>query len=150
MGYVRYLPHKTAQFLGRVLYSSRMSAVEAEGCQVNRLQSGLQWLHSDCLHAQHDVGGPGTFQSERGRRDGSHKLSVQDLGGRSQHTQVCLAHQKGQPLHCLQQPWALHVPVERTRNWAVSCGCKWMRASRLKCAKPHGSSPGWQISFSAG
>ncbi len=37
---------------------SRLSAVEADGCQVSRLLRGLQWLHSDCLRAQHEnVGG---------------------------------------------------------------------------------------------
>jgi hypothetical protein len=37
---------------------SRLSAVEADGCQVSRSLRGLQRLHSDCLRAQHDdVGG---------------------------------------------------------------------------------------------
>jgi hypothetical protein len=48
-------------FLLSALYkaqiSSRLSAVEADGCQVSRPLCGLQWLHSDCLHVQHeDVG----------------------------------------------------------------------------------------------
>jgi hypothetical protein len=34
----------------------RLSAVEADGCQVSRLLCSLQWLHSDCLGAPHDVG----------------------------------------------------------------------------------------------
>jgi hypothetical protein len=33
---------------------SRLSAVEEDGCQVRRPLRGLQWLHSDCLRAQHD------------------------------------------------------------------------------------------------
>ncbi len=38
------------------------SAVEADGCLVSRPLRGLQWLHSDCLRAQHDnVGGPVTL-----------------------------------------------------------------------------------------
>jgi hypothetical protein len=46
-----------------LIATSRLSAVEADGCQVSRLLWGLQWLHSDCLPAQYDDvgGGPGTL-----------------------------------------------------------------------------------------
>jgi hypothetical protein len=40
-----------------VTYRSRLSAVEADRFKVSKLLRGLQRLHSDCLRAQHDVGG---------------------------------------------------------------------------------------------
>ncbi len=42
-----------------------------------------------------------------------------------------------------------YVHVERTQNQAVNCGRKWMRASRLERAEPHGGSPRRQISSTA-
>ncbi len=35
------------------------------------------------------------------------------------------------------------------RNQAVNCGRKWMGASRLERAEPHGGSPGWQLYLTA-
>ncbi len=43
-------------FLSINFRSSTLSAVEAERCQVRRLLCSMQWLHSDCLRVQHDVG----------------------------------------------------------------------------------------------
>jgi hypothetical protein len=39
--------------------------------------------------------------------------------------------------------------VERTRNRAVQYGRKWMGASRLERAEPHGGSPGQENYFMA-
>jgi hypothetical protein len=62
--------------------SSRLSAVEADGCQVSRPLRGLQWLYSDCLRAQHENvgGGPGTFIWTWAKR-GGHGPRGEDLGG---------------------------------------------------------------------
>jgi hypothetical protein len=35
------------------------------------------------------------------------------------------------------------------RNKVINCGWKWMGASRLERAEPHGSSPGWQLYLTA-
>ena len=48
-----------------------------------------------------------------------------------------------------QQLRAQHVHVERTRNRAVQHGRKWMGASRLERAEPHGGSPGQENYFIA-
>jgi hypothetical protein len=42
------------------------------------------------------------------------------------------------------------VHVERTRNRAVQYGRKWMGASRLERAEPHGGPPGQENYFMAG
>jgi hypothetical protein len=64
---------------------SRLLAVEADGCQVSRPLRGLQWLLSDCLHAQHgDMGGTWHVKSGRGHRNSDHGPRGEDLGGRRQ------------------------------------------------------------------
>ncbi len=100
------------------------------------------WLHSDCLHAQHENVGRGLARwSGRGRRE-----APTDRVARiwEEHDSVLsiAARQEGRTLHLLQQQlWAQHVHVERTRNRAVQHGRKWMGASRLERAEPHGGSP---------
>ncbi len=130
---------------------NRLSADEADRCQNSRPLRGLKWLHYNCLHAQHDVGGPGTLQSWRGQRDGGNRLrGGKNLGGGQYHAELLLAHQKGSPLHRLQQqPWARHMHVERTRNQAIICGRKWQGPTWREHAEPFGGSPGWHSGPSA-
>jgi hypothetical protein len=61
------------------------------------------------------------------------------------------ARQEGRTLQLLQQQLrAQHVHVERTQNRAVQYGRKWMGASRLERAEPHGGPPGQENYFMAG
>jgi hypothetical protein len=59
-----------------------------------------------------------------------------------------IVHQEDRPLHHLQQQlWVWHVHVERTRNRATKCSRKWMGASWLERAEPHGGSLAWELSW---
>ncbi len=60
---------------------SKLSAVEADGCQVSRPLRSLEGLHSDYLHVQHDKGRLYTLQLGCGHRDGSHGPQGMDVGG---------------------------------------------------------------------
>jgi hypothetical protein len=121
---------------------SRLSAVEADGCQVSRPLRSLQWLHSDCLRAQHENVGGGLAQLfGRGWRE-----AAKDCEARiweEYDSVLSMTSRQGRPNPSSSTTAALGPACARTwtRNRAVKYSRKWMGASRLECAEPHGGSP---------
>ncbi len=110
--------------------------------------AGLQWLHSNCLRGQHDdVGGTCHANVDVGGEIAT-TGRVARIWEEDDSVSAWIVRQEDRPLHHLQQQLRVwHVHVERTRNRAAKCSRKWMGASRLDLAEPHGSSPGWQLSW---
>jgi hypothetical protein len=93
-------------------------------------------------------GGSGMLQSRCGWRDGGYELRNEDLGRGWQHAELWIAHQEGQPLHRLQQqPWAQHIHVDRTWNWAIIAAASDWGPPDWSMLSPTAVSPGWQNSF---
>ncbi len=126
---------------------SRLSAVEADECQVSRPLRGLHdFIPTACVRNMRTWGGTWHVDLEERRPQ-----TVWRGSGRSMTAcWASPARQEGRTLQFLQQqPWAQHMHVERTRNRAVQNCRKWMGASRLERAEPHGCSPGQEKYFLA-
>jgi hypothetical protein len=102
-----------------------------------RLPECTTWHRGGTWHINLDVGGEIATTGRAAR-----------IWEEDDSVSAWIVRQEDRPLHYLQQQLrARHVHVERTQNRAAKCRRKWMGASRLECAEPHGGSLGWQLSW---
>jgi hypothetical protein len=128
---------------------SRLSAVEADVCQVSRpsgLQDFIPTAYVRNMTTCRVTGMLGWMWAE------SEMLRAAWRGFGRRTTAFWALHSlPGRPTPSSCTAAALGPASARgeAQNWAVNCGQKWMGASRLERAEPHGGSPGWQLYLTA-